>query len=112
MSGPRQRGGGSAAGWRQGGGVGAVATQAWANPRYGPLGLSALSGGLSPETSLERLVSADPLRERRQAAILAPSGRAAVFTGNECLDWAGGRVGPNYAVQGNILAGQMGHRGG
>lgn len=86
-------------------GVGAVATQAWANPRYGPLGLSALSGGLSPETSLERLVSADPLRERRQAAILAPSGRAAVFTGNECLDWAGGRVGPNYAVQGNILAG-------
>jgi uncharacterized Ntn-hydrolase superfamily protein len=86
-------------------GVGAVATQAWANPRYGPLGLSGLAQGAAPEEILELLTSNDPLREQRQAAIVDAEGRAALYTGNACLDWAGGRVGRNYSVQGNILAG-------
>ncbi len=86
-------------------GIGAIATQALANPRYGPVGLSALSHGIPPEEVLALLSSQDPLRERRQAAAIDPAGRAAAYTGNECLDWAGSRVGRNYAAQGNILAG-------
>ncbi len=85
-------------------GIGAVATQAAANVRYGPLGLAGLASGWTPEECLQRLTAADPGRENRQVGIIDASGRAATFTGNDCHDWAGGLVGLNYAVQGNILA--------
>ena len=87
-------------------GVGAVATQALANMRYGPLGLSGLAEGMAPDECLRLLTAADPGRERRQAAMIDAAGRAATYTGNDCLDWAGGLVGENFAVQGNILAGR------
>jgi uncharacterized Ntn-hydrolase superfamily protein len=48
----------------------------------------------------------DAGRETRQLGIVTADGRAAAFTGAECLDWAGHRVGPGFAVQGNILAGE------
>lgn len=87
-------------------GVGAVATQAYANVRYGPVGLALLAEGLPPDECLRLLTSNDPLREARQAGIIDASGRPATWTGNECLDWAGGIVGKHFAVQGNILAGR------
>ncbi len=87
-------------------GVGAVATQAYANVRYGPVGLAGLAQGLAPEECLRILTGADPLRERRQVGIIDATGRAATYTGNECLDWAGGIVGKHFAVQGNILSGR------
>jgi uncharacterized Ntn-hydrolase superfamily protein len=83
--------------------VGAVATQAYANPRYGPQGLDLLREGLSAEEAVERLTSADEGRDHRQLGIVDAEGRAATYTGNECLDWAGGRTGDGYAAQGNIL---------
>jgi uncharacterized Ntn-hydrolase superfamily protein len=83
--------------------VGAVATQAYANPRYGPDGLALLREGLSAEEVVERLTSADDGREQRQLGVVDSEGRGASFTGSECHDWAGGRTGPGYAVQGNIL---------
>src|ERR1700752_582108 len=83
--------------------VGAVATQAYANPRYGPDGLALLREGLSAEKGVERLTSADDGREQRQLGVVDGEGRGASFTGSECHDWAGGRTGPGYAVQGNIL---------
>jgi uncharacterized Ntn-hydrolase superfamily protein len=83
--------------------VGAVATQSYANPRYGPDGLAQLRNGLSAEEVLKRLTAADNARESRQVGIVDGEGRAATFTGSECLDWAGGRTGPGYAAQGNIL---------
>src|SRR4051794_35116876 len=83
--------------------VGAIATQAYANPRYGPEGLSLLRGGLSAEEVIERLTSADDGRDQRQLGVVDREGRSASFTGAECLDWAGGRTGPCYAAQGNIL---------
>jgi uncharacterized Ntn-hydrolase superfamily protein len=83
--------------------VGAIATQAWANPRYGPEGLELLEQGLSAEETVERLTSADDERAQRQLGIVDGQGRAATFTGDECQDWAGGRVGAGYAAQGNIL---------
>ena len=83
--------------------VGAVATQAYANPRYGPSGLALLRQGLSAEEVVERLTSADDGRDHRQLGIVDREGRAASYTGPECLDWAGGRTGQGYAAQGNIL---------
>jgi uncharacterized Ntn-hydrolase superfamily protein len=83
--------------------VGAVATQAYANPRYGPQGLTLLREGLSAEAVVERLTSADEEREHRQLGVVDRDGRAATYTGSECHDWAGGRTGDGYAAQGNIL---------
>src|SRR4051812_48867478 len=84
-------------------GAGAVATQAYANPRYGPDGLELLRGGASAEEAVERLTSADADSAHRQLGIVDAQGRSASFTGSECMDWAGGRTGPGYAAQGNIL---------
>ncbi|PZN08946.1 MAG: fimbrial assembly protein FimA [Bacillota bacterium] len=86
-------------------GVGAVATQAWANVSYGPEGLALLRQGLSAEEVVDRLVQADPGRDHRQLGVVDAHGRAAAYTGAACLEWAGHRVGPGYACQGNILAG-------
>jgi uncharacterized Ntn-hydrolase superfamily protein len=83
--------------------AGAVATQSYANPRYGPEGLSLLREGLSAQEVVERLTSADEGREHRQLGVVDREGRGATFTGSECYDWAGGRTGPGYAAQGNIL---------
>jgi len=83
--------------------VGAIATQSYANPRYGPDGLDLLRQGLSAEKVVERLTAADEDREHRQLGIVDGQGRGATFTGSECMDWAGGRTGPCYAAQGNIL---------
>ena len=83
--------------------AGAVATQAYANPRYGPDGLAQLRDGASAEEAVRRLTEADDGRDHRQLGIVDRAGRSATFTGRECLDWAGGRTGPGYAAQGNIL---------
>ncbi len=83
--------------------VGAIATQAYANPRYGPDGLALLREGQSAEQVVARLTEADEGRARRQLGIVDAQGRAATYTGEECLAWAGGRTGDGYAVQGNIL---------
>ncbi|HEY8235749.1 MAG TPA: DUF1028 domain-containing protein, partial [Gaiellaceae bacterium] len=83
--------------------VGAIATQAYANPRYGPEGLSLLREGLSAEEVVQRLTAADEGRDQRQLGVVDREGRSASFTGDECLEWAGGRTGPCYAAQGNIL---------
>jgi uncharacterized Ntn-hydrolase superfamily protein len=86
-------------------GIGAVASQAWGNPRYGPIGLELLASGKSALEAIDLMTSADPHRNSRQLAIIATEGNASVFTGSECLEWAGGKYGANYAVQGNILTG-------
>ncbi len=83
--------------------VGAVATQSWANPGYGPGGLELLEQGLSAEEAIGRLTAADDERARRQVGIVDGEGRGATYTGAACHDWAGGRVGGGYATQGNIL---------
>src|SRR5512133_3154 len=83
--------------------VGAIATQAYANPRYGSEGLALLREGLTAEQVVDRLTSADEGRDHRQLGVVDEEGRSASFTGEECLDWAGGRTGHCYAAQGNIL---------
>ncbi|HTK22678.1 MAG TPA: DUF1028 domain-containing protein [Gaiella sp.] len=83
--------------------VGAIATQAYANPRYGPQGLALLRDGMSAEETVERLTSADDGRAHRQLGVVDGDGRSATYTGAECNAWAGGRAGTGYAAQGNIL---------
>jgi uncharacterized Ntn-hydrolase superfamily protein len=83
--------------------VGAIATQAYANPRYGPNGLLLLREGLSAQEVVERLTSEDEGRDHRQLGVVDGEGNTATYTGKECLDWAGGRTGEGYAAQGNIL---------
>jgi uncharacterized Ntn-hydrolase superfamily protein len=84
-------------------GAGAVATQAYANPRYGPDGLSLLRQGVAADEVVERLVAADEGRDDRQLGLVDAKGRSASWTGAGCLEWAGHRTGPSYAAQGNIL---------
>ena len=83
--------------------VGAIATQAWANPRYGPGGLALLRDGLSADEAVVQLTTPDDGRAQRQLGIVDGEGRSASYTGAECNAWAGHRTGDGYAAQGNIL---------
>jgi uncharacterized Ntn-hydrolase superfamily protein len=86
--------------------VGAIATQAYANPRYGPDGLALLAEGVGAAEVVERLTAADEGRAHRQLGVVDARGGSATFTGAECMDWAGGLAGPGFAAQGNILVGE------
>jgi len=90
--------------WAQAG-VGAVATQAWANTSFGPDGLSLMAGGMTARDALDRVIVDDDGREDRQAGFVDAFGGSATFTGSKCLDWAGGVAGERFAAQGNILVG-------
>lgn len=83
--------------------VGAIATQSYANPQYGPDGLALLAEGLAADDVVARLTAADADRDLRQLGVVDGEGRAATFTGDGCHDWAGGRTGACFAAQGNIL---------
>jgi uncharacterized Ntn-hydrolase superfamily protein len=85
--------------------VGAIATQALANTRYGPEGLAHLRAGLGAQAALDAVVAPDDGRDERQAGVVDARGDAATYTGPRCMTWAGGRTGAGYAVQGNILTG-------
>jgi uncharacterized Ntn-hydrolase superfamily protein len=91
-------------------GVGALATQAWANLSYKPLGLAALETGSSAADCITALTTPDPQRADRQLGVVAASGPGASYTGPDCMPWAGGVAGLDdaggaYAIQGNILTG-------
>lgn len=86
--------------------VGAVATQSFANTSFGWRGLELLEKGAVPEEVKEILLRNDDNPERRQFGIVSFDGKSFTYTGSECLPWAGGRSGLNYAIQGNILAGE------
>ena len=86
-------------------GVGAIATQSYANLAYRPDGLALLRAGRSASDTLDELTAADEQRETRQAGVVDASGSAATFSGSGCQPWAGGVTGPGYAIQGNILTG-------
>jgi uncharacterized Ntn-hydrolase superfamily protein len=88
--------------WAQAG-VGAVATQSYANTSFGPDGLALMARGYRAEEALGQLVARDEGSARRQVGLVDAQGRAATYTGDECHAWAGGLTGTHYAAQGNIL---------
>ena len=86
-------------------GVGAVATQAWANTDFGPDGLRLMAGGMPAAPALDAVLEGDDGRDERQAGFVDARGDAATFTGSRCIEWAGGVSGDRFAAQGNILVG-------
>ena len=86
-------------------GVGAVATQAWANTDFGPDGLRLMAGGMPAGPALDAVLEGDDGRDERQVGFVDAGGGAATFTGSGCAEWAGGVSGDHFAAQGNILAG-------
>lgn len=84
-------------------GVGVVATQSFTNISFGIRGLELLKEGKSPQEALDILLDNDPGREFRQLAILDKLGRAATYTGKNCIDFAGHTLGKNFSVQANMM---------
>ncbi len=86
-------------------GVGAIATQSYANLAYRPQGLALLGTGVTAQGAVAGLTAADPGRAQRQLGIVGVTGDGATYTGEACHAWAGGLTGDGFAVQGNILTG-------
>lgn len=86
-------------------GVGAVATQAFANIAYGNDGLDLLAEGKTAAEAVRALTERDEMHAQRQLGVVDASGRAATFTGDECFSWAGGIAREGFCCQGNILTG-------
>lgn len=84
--------------------VGAIATQAFVNPTFGPRGLRLLEEGVSVEDVIAILLKSDEGREHRQIHLVDRHGRTAAFTGNETVEWAGHKSFPYFSVAGNMLA--------
>jgi len=93
---------GGAVPWAEAG-VGAVATQSFTEPSYGPLGLALMKAGKSAPEALKALLSADADREVRQVAMVDASGRAAAHTGAKCIQAAGHEVGEGFTVEANLM---------
>ncbi len=87
-------------------GVGAIASQAFANPYLAIDGLKLMEDGLPAERVVERLISSDVGRDLRQLGIVDHEGRVAAYTGERCIPWAGHLIGGGYVCLGNILEGE------
>jgi uncharacterized Ntn-hydrolase superfamily protein len=86
--------------------VGAIASQAYGNTTFGPIGLALLEEGLGVEAVMESLLVRDPDAASRQVGIVDAQGNSFAYTGDECMDWAGHESGKNFTAQGNILVGE------
>ncbi|MCG9128390.1 DUF1028 domain-containing protein [Candidatus Poribacteria bacterium] len=96
---------GSVVPWAEAG-IGAIATQSWANTTYGPRGLELLKIGLSTQQALNHLIEDDPDSKTRQVGLINAQGNVANYTGEECHEWAGAYAGKYYSAQGNLLTGE------
>jgi uncharacterized Ntn-hydrolase superfamily protein len=84
--------------------AGAVASQSYVNPTFGPKGLELLAAGKSAEETLKSLTDADPGKELRQVGIVDAKGNVAMFNGKKCSSWFGGKEGKHFVCLGNLLA--------
>jgi uncharacterized Ntn-hydrolase superfamily protein len=86
-------------------GVGAIASQAFINPLYGPQGLALLEAGVGAEATVARLTAADAGRDNRQLHAMDREGHFAAYTGAACIDWCGHAIRESFSIAGNMLAG-------
>ena len=93
---------GSVVTWAEAG-VGAVATQSFVDPAYGPLGLDLMRAGKTARQTLEALLASDPGKAFRQVAMIDANGTIAAHTGAQCIQAAGHIIGDNYSVQANLM---------
>ena len=87
-------------------GAGAVSTQAWVNPRLGPLILGRMEQGESAKQALGRVIAGETDARLRQLGVVDAKGGSAAYTGRNTDGWAGHQTGVNYSVQGNMLVGE------
>ncbi|MCI0681785.1 MAG: DUF1028 domain-containing protein [Gemmataceae bacterium] len=87
-------------------GVGAVATQSYANVFYGSKGLELMAQGKSAADTIKLLTDEDKGKALRQVGIVDAKGEAANFSGDKCNAWAGAKTGKYYTCQGNLLTGE------
>jgi uncharacterized Ntn-hydrolase superfamily protein len=87
-------------------GVGAVATQAFINPHYGPLGLELLADGRTASETVAQLAADDAGRDSRQVHVMDAAGGSAAYTGSACVGWCGSLQRRGLSVAGNMLAGE------
>lgn len=85
-------------------GHGAVATQAFVNPSYGPLGLRLLASRASSADALTQLLTADAGADLRQVAMIDAHGDLAVHTGRGCVGHAGDAQDGQATAQANMMA--------
>ena len=93
---------GTSVAWAEAG-IGAVATQSFIDPSYGPLGLALMRAGRSAPDALKGLLAADEGRDVRQVAMVDAAGRVAAHTGARCIPAAGDHIGEGYTVQANLM---------
>ena len=84
-------------------GVGAVATQSFVDPAYGPLGLDLMRAGKTANQALDALLASDSGKDVRQVAMIDVRGNVAAHTGAKCIESAGNIIGNNYSVQANLM---------
>ncbi len=84
-------------------GVGAVATQSFVNPAYGPEGLALMEQGKNAPDALRELLAQDPGEAVRQVAFVDAKGRVGAHTGKNCIASAGHLLGEGYSVQANMM---------
>src|SRR5262245_5295574 len=94
---------GSIVSWAEAG-VGAVATQSFVDPAYGPLGLEMMRRGKTAQQALDGLLASDPGEAVRQVAMIDAKGNVAVHTGKKCIPAAGHTSGEQFSVQANLMA--------
>jgi uncharacterized Ntn-hydrolase superfamily protein len=86
-------------------GVGAIASQAFMNPGYGPKGLALMEAGVTADEVVARITAEDDGRHHRQLHVMDRHGRFAAHTGSACIDWCGHQLHATFSVAGNMLAG-------
>lgn len=94
---------GSIVSWAESG-VGAVATQSFVDPSYGPLGLALMRAGKTAPQALQALLRIDRNENVRQVAMVDAHGNVAVHTGSKCIKYAGHVKGKAYSCQANLMA--------
>jgi uncharacterized Ntn-hydrolase superfamily protein len=91
-------------------GIGAVHTQSYWNAINQDSASSLMENGFSPQEIIDWLIDNDAQNDPtiRQYGVvdLLDGGRSAAFTGDNCSDFKGHKIGDTYAIQGNILLGQ------
>lgn len=86
-------------------GTGAVASQSFVNPFYGPRGLQLLRAGAPAQDVVRILTEADEGRSQRQVHVMDAQGRFAAYTGEGCVPWCGHLIRDTFSVAGNMLTG-------
>jgi uncharacterized Ntn-hydrolase superfamily protein len=94
---------GSVVTWAEAG-VGAIATQSFIDPAYGPRGLELMRKGVQAPAALQQLVAADKQRDGRQVAMVDAAGRVSAFTGKSAIAAAGHHIGRDFSAQANMMA--------